>query len=113
MVDEIMTWLDQESDWYVNELIGEYRAPFAAQISQSELLATYRRMFYKSDNEGNIQYDKPDFAGRERLFNLLSLDDYLTVAKAVGPKGGIEYMQTLDGGITASEEFLGDRNAEI
>ena len=94
--DEILDWLNTEPDWYANELIGEYRAPFAAQISETDKLAAYRRMFYQSDNEGNILYDKPNAQGRQQLYNRVTPDQYVQIAKAVGPQGGMEYINNLD-----------------
>lgn len=96
IADEIMSWLDTEPDWYANELIGEYRAPFAAQISEVDKLAAYRRMFYKQDADGNIQYDKPNNEGRQALWQRTTPDKYVQIAKAVGPKGGIDHMQSLE-----------------
>lgn len=93
--DEVAAWLEEEADYYVKELVGDYRTPFAAKTSETDKLGFYRRAFYQHDNEGNPQYDKPNTKGREEIYNRVSPDQYVQIAKAVGPKGGIEHMKSL------------------
>lgn len=96
VVDELANWLDKESSWYAQALIGEYRAPFSAPLNESQKLGAYRRMFYQHDSQGVPQYDKPNTTGREALFNRVTPAQYVQIAKAVGPRGGIEHMNSLE-----------------
>lgn len=82
---ELADWLTEDSKWLASAIRGEYASPFAAQTSEQEKLAYYRRQFYTQEPDGTINYEKPNLEGRQALIQRVGVDAYAEIAKAIGP----------------------------
>lgn len=83
--DELQTWLEEESKYYVQALVGDYQSPFAAQVSEQDKLDYYRRQMYVMNPDGTPNYEQPNQEGRKKLIERVGIDGYATISKAVGP----------------------------
>ena len=81
--DEIMHWIDEESKYYVQALVGDYQSPFAAQVSEKEKLVFYKRQVFMQNPDGTPNYDQPNQAGRDKLIDRVGIDGFSTIMKAV------------------------------
>lgn len=105
VADEVSRYIQEETEWTVQEILGEHRAPFAADISETDKLGFFRRQFYAQNPDGSPNYAVPNQEGRQNLYSRMRAQQYHDIAEAVGPKGGIEHMKRLDSGTTASEDY--------
>lgn len=83
--DELQSWLDEESKYYIQALVGDYQAPFAAQVSEKEKLDYYRRQVFVMNPDGTPNYEQPNPEGRKQLIERVGIDGYASIIKAVGP----------------------------
>lgn len=90
---EISDWVNNEAKWYADALVEGYRAPFSAKVSESDKLAYYRRLMYQQNPDGSVDFTKPNTQGRDALLKRVGTQNYVTIARAVGPKRGEQYIQ--------------------
>jgi hypothetical protein len=98
VAEEIASSLDSEADWYAEAIRGGSRSPFAAPVSQKDLLDVYTRMFFKQREDGTIDWDAPNEDQRSKLMQGVGIKGYLDVAKAVmqaRPKTGVRPLNEL------------------
>lgn len=107
IASEMTGWLNNESKWYADALVGGYQAPFAAQANESQKLDYYRRQMYTQNPDGTIDYTKPNATGRDQLMQRVGVDQYSQIAQAVGPGKTPEDITKLEAGSTPSQEYGG------
>ena len=89
VAEELLGWLQTESTWYANAIRGRsQKSPFAASASETEKLEYYKRQMFTMAPDGSIQYDKPNYQGRQGMMTQLGVKGYAQVYEAVRPKTG-------------------------
>ena len=83
VAEDVISWVRDESQWYVDAIRGDYRSPFSAPASEQEKLDYYTRHMFQKDAAGNPDFTKPDNQWRDAFIKEFGLDNYSTVATAV------------------------------
>lgn len=87
MADEITSWLDTEPEYYAQALLAGHDPPFGAQggagINEQQKLDYYKRQVFNTTQEGGVNYDSPNEAGREKLIKRVGIPGYTQVMAAV------------------------------
>lgn len=104
VADELARWINDEAKWYAQALIAGYRSPFSASVSETDKLAYYRRQMFMTNEDGSVDYDRPNNEGRNALYKRLGVQQYAEVAKAVAPGRGTEYIEKLSLEIPEGED---------
>jgi len=73
---DLAVWLDQESTRIAAAMAPQGRAPFAAQVSESQKLEYYRNQLFNADGS-------PNLAGRQQQMARLGPEGFTQVYKAV------------------------------
>lgn len=88
VADDLLAWMNDEVDFYVDAIKGGYRAPFAAPAKEAEKLEFYRRQVFNPNPDGSPNFDSPNTMGRDTLLKRLGIQGYTKVLQAVMPKEG-------------------------
>lgn len=92
VAEELARWINDEPSYYAQALTAGYRAPFSAKVSESDKLNYYKRMFYQTGQDGEVDYQKPNTEGRNQLLKRIGYDQYIQVAKAIAPGRGAQHL---------------------
>lgn len=88
IADDLFDWMNQEVAYHVEAMRGGYRSPFSADVSEKDKLDYYRRQMYQTLPTGEVQYDKPNAAGRDKLLKSVGTQAYAEIYDTVKPKAG-------------------------
>ena len=79
VADEIVSWIEGESDWYAAELMGNSPAPFSKELSEKEKQEYYESQMYKPDGS-------PNDAGRQQVLQRIGIENYIPLMQELDKK---------------------------
>lgn len=109
--DELLTWLTEEPEYYVEALRSGHQTPFSADVSEQDKLDYYRRQVFMQNPDGSINFDEPNGEGRDMLIKRVGIDGYAQIMSQVMPKAGMRAMpgqHMMPGGSIMDDEEMGE-----
>lgn len=104
---DLTHWLQTEPEYYVEALKGGYRTPFAADVSEADKLAYYRRQIFMQNPDGTPDYSKPNEQGRDMLMRRVGIEGYTQIMAAAMPRQpGLQLAEAGTGDEKYNEENL-------
>jgi len=93
VADEILHWLEEEPDYYIEALRGGHQTPFSAEVSEPQKLEYYRRQVFMQNPDGSVDFDKPNGEGRDMLIKRVGIKGYTDIMSQVMPKRGLRVVE--------------------
>lgn len=85
VTDDLVGWITNESDWYINAIKGSGEAPFAQPLSEQQKKEYYKTQIYKENGEPNEQ-------GRQEVLQRIGINNYVPLLSEMEKerKGGMK-----------------------
>jgi hypothetical protein len=94
IADEVLTWLNEEPEYFIEALRGGHQTPFSADVSESQKMDYYRRQVFMQNPDGSVDFTKPNGEGRDLLIKRVGIKGYTDIMSQVMPnsRGGIRQL---------------------
>jgi len=105
IADEVLRSIEEDTDFYVEELRGDSRSPFSADVTEAEKMDYYRRQAFGENPDGTIDFTKVNAQGRQNLINRLGTRGYAEVMTTIKPPKGYPQMTGRDEDYDLTEDM--------
>ena len=85
-VQEVIDWIHDEADYYVEALKAGHQTPFSADVTEAQKLDYYRRQVFATGPDGQPDPTRPNQQGRNALIDRIGLKGYAEVMSQVLPR---------------------------
>jgi len=107
IADEVLTWLNEEPEYFIEALRGGHQTPFSADVSEAQKMDYYRRQVFMQNPDGSVDFTKPNGEGRDLLIKRVGIKGYTDIMSQVMPnsRNGIRQLPGLE-----EDDDLGDED---